>query len=220
MSNNSKDGADKSAKTTKRANASDPISAVFDGLTGLTKYALLETVKTSSKAWQVLQRSPEHLRTLANTGESLRDLRELAGYSLSELSDALDLSDKSLLEAAEQGNAALPFEVVLRMSSILARHDPVPFILKYTRTYNPKLSEFLQDWGVGKLPLQYEREREFINIYRKHDIARELSDEQYAKALTFVDSAFDMAMQLLAEQHATQDDKDLDDDKYYDDDED
>lgn len=189
---------DDSNKQRRRGRPNDAIGAVFDGLSGLTAYALNEAVKTSGKAWQALQRSPEQLRQLAQAGESLRDLRELAGYSLTELSDVLQLGDKSLLEAVEEGRAALPFEIILRLSSILARNDPLPFILKYTRTYNPKLSEFLQDWGLGKLPLQYEREREFINIYRKHDVARTLSDEEYAKVLNFVDASFDMAMQLIA----------------------
>jgi transcriptional regulator with XRE-family HTH domain len=205
--------SDDQDKYKRRARPTDAIGAVFDGLTGLTAYALNEAVKTSGKALQALQRTPEQLRQLAQAGESLRDLRELAGYSLTELSDALQLGDKSLLEAVEEGKAALPFEIILRLSSILARNDPLPFILKYTRTYNPKLSEFLQDWGLGKLPLQYEREREFINIYRKHDIARDLSDEDYAKVLAFVDSSFDMAMQLVADKQAeSEDDEEYDND--------
>ncbi|MGI9286606.1 MAG: helix-turn-helix domain-containing protein [Pseudomonadales bacterium] len=183
----------------RRALNEDPIGAIFDGLSDFTSAALQRAAKQSEKAFKTLNRTPQQLRRMAAAGESLRDMREVAGLNLSELSSALNMGDKSLLEAAEEGKATLPFEIILRLSSLLARNDPVPFVLKFTRSYNPRLWEFLNDWGVGRLPLQYEREREFINIYRKDDAVRELDDEDFAKVLAFTDSAFDMAMHFVAD---------------------
>ena len=72
-----------------------------------------------------------------------------------------------------------PFELILRLAALLARHDPIPFIIKLTRTYNPEVWEILEKWGIGRLPVQLERERQFINIYRGHDRARKLSDDDF-----------------------------------------
>ena len=185
----------------------DPIGAIFDGLSDFTSAALQHAVKQSGWALKTLNRTPEQLHRLAMAGEALRDMREVAGLNLGELADALNLGDKSLLEAAEEGHAALPFEIILRMSSLLARNDPIPFVLKFTRSYNPRLWEFLNDWGVGRLPLQYEREREFINIYRKDDAVRELDDEDFAKVLTYTESAFDMAMHFIADTRSEEEDE-------------
>ncbi len=190
----------------KRRNLNDdPIGAIFDGLSDFTSAALQRAAKQSGRAFKTLNRTPEQLHRLAAAGESLRDMREVAGLNLGELASALNLGDKSLLEAAEEGRAALPFEIILRLSSLLARNDPIPFVLKFTRSYNPRLSEFLNDWGVGRLPLQYEREREFINIYRKDDAVRELDDEDFAKVLAFTESAFDMAMHFIADTRSDDD---------------
>ncbi len=183
----------------------DPIGAIFDGLSDFTSAALQRAAKQSGWAFKTLNRTPEQLHRLATAGEALRDMREVAGLNLSELAAALNLGDKSLLEEAEEGNAALPFEIILRLSSLLARNDPIPFVLKFTRSYNPRLWEFLNDWGVGRLPLQYEREREFINIYRKDDAVRELDDEDFAKVLAYTESAFDMAMHFIAETRSVED---------------
>lgn len=192
----------------------DPIGAIFDGLSDFTSAALQRAARQSEKAFKTLNRTPEQLRRMAAAGESLRDMREVAGLNLSELSNALNMGDQSLLEAAEQGKAALPFEIILRLSSLLARNDPIPFVLKFTRSYNPRLWEFLNDWGVGRLPLQYEREREFINIYRKHDAARGLDDADFEKVLAFTERAFDMAMHFVAAARSEdEDDDDIEDDE-------
>ena len=74
-----------------------------------------------------------------------------------------------------------------------------------TRTYNPTIWRILDDWGVGRLSLQIERERQFINIFRRHDAARKLSDEGFAHVLAFTRSAFDMALHFVAEQEGVED---------------
>ncbi|GIW42141.1 MAG: hypothetical protein KatS3mg076_2718 [Candidatus Binatia bacterium] len=141
--------------------------------------------------------SPEQLELLRETGLYLRELRELAGLTIQEVADAIQLRDRSLLEAVENGTATLSFELVLRLAALLARHDPVPFILRATRTYNPELWKILDAWGIGRLPLQYERERLFLNILRGHDAARKLSDEEFERVLDFTRAAFELSMRFV-----------------------
>jgi len=136
---------------------------------------------------------PETDEMKREAGAYVRELRELAGLTLDELSDALEISDRSLLEAVEAGTATLSFELTLRIAAILARHDPVPVVSRLVRTYNPVLWQLLEDWGIGELPLQLEREREFVNILRGSDEARNLSDEDFAQVLAFTRAAFEMA---------------------------
>lgn len=148
---------------------------------------------------------PEQVEMMKEAGQTLKDLREVAGLTRDELSASLDLRDRSLLEAVENGTATLSFELILRLAAVLARHDPVPVILKFTRSYNPELGKILGDWGLGRLSLHFEREREFINIFRRHDAARKLSDEGFAQVLQFTRSAFEMALHFIAEQEKVKD---------------
>ncbi len=101
---------------------------------------------------------------MQEAGDYLKDLREVAGLTLKELSDAAKLPDQSLLAAVENGTATLSFELILRLAALLARHDPVPFIIRLTRTYNPDLWSVMKNWGLGRLPLHFEREREFPQL--------------------------------------------------------
>lgn len=148
---------------------------------------------------------PEQAEMMKEAGSTLKDLREVAGLTRDDLGEALDLKDHSLIEAVENGTAILSFELVLRLAALLARHDPVPVILKFTRSYNPDLWKLLEDWGLGRLSLHFERERRFINIYRRHDAARQLSDEGFEKVLDFTRAAFEMALHFIAEQEHLKD---------------
>jgi transcriptional regulator with XRE-family HTH domain len=139
-------------------------------------------------------RLPESSPVRRETGGYVRELRELAGLTRAELADAIELSDRSLLEAVEAGSAALSFEMILRLAAILARHDPVPFVARLLRSYNPLLWELFRDWGVDRIPLQFEREREFVNLLRSSDAARELSDADFARVLDFTRAAFETAL--------------------------
>ena len=124
----------------------------------------------------------------------LRDLRQAAGLSLDDLGRALELDNPSLLGLVESGKVGLPFELILRLTSVLGRNDPVGFLLQMTRAYNPGMWRALEGVGIGKLLVQAGREREFANIYRSHDGARSLSDADFAAALAFADSAFATAV--------------------------
>lgn len=181
-------------------------------LTSLTGDVTVGALKLAVKAGSAPVRlgktfisDADKLKMMKETGSYLADLRKLAGLTISDLSDALDLEDKSLLEAVENGTATLSFELILRSAALLARHDPVPFVMRMTRTYNPTIWSLLDDWGMGRLPLQYERERQFVNIYRRHDAARKLSDESFAQILQFTQSAFEMALHYAIEQEGITD---------------
>lgn len=207
-----KKGAKKGgAKGAKRKVAAQPAKEEPESLiTRATDFAEAITSDLATGAWklatragavplQVLFGEPSNPAMAREAGEYLRELRELAGLTRDELAAALELSDESLLKAVENGTATLSFELTLRLSSILARHDPIPFIARFTRTYSPEVWRVLEGWGVGRLPLHFEREREFINIYRRHDAARKLSDDGFAKVLDFTRAAFETSLHFIAE---------------------
>jgi transcriptional regulator with XRE-family HTH domain len=186
-------------------------------LASLATSAFQLAAKAGNASWQVgkallLTTSPENAKMMQETGACLKDLRELAGLTRSELSEALDLSDQSLLEAVENGTATLSFELILRLAAVLARHDPVPFIIRFTRTYNPEIWGMLEKWGIGRIPVHFERERQFINIYRSQDTVRKLSDEGFQRVLHFTGAAFEMALHFISQQQ-TQEDPDVQDKK-------
>lgn len=136
---------------------------------------------------------------LSKTQSLLRELRETAGLTRDDLSKALDLEDRSFMEMVESGQVtALPFDLILRLASVLGRSDPLTLILQMTRVYNPKMWKTLESLGIGKLFIQAGREREFANIYRSHDTARELSDADFATTLAFTNAAFEAALAFQA----------------------
>ncbi|WP_227546069.1 helix-turn-helix domain-containing protein [Marinobacter fonticola] len=196
-------GSDTPSKQKPKDNSEE--DSLVDRLSDFTGSAFrfaLRTTDASMKAGRALLKSQDQLRMMLAAGDSLKDIREVAGLTLSEMADALDLRDKNFLEAIENGTATLSFELILRLAALVARNDPIPFILRYTRNYNPEAWRVLNDWGVGRLPLQFERERQFINIFRGHDEARQLSDEGFEKVLAFTRQSFEMSLHFAAEQEA------------------
>lgn len=143
------------------------------------------------------QLEPERLEAMAEAGHFLRDARETAGMSLKDLAESLGLADKSLLEDIESGQTIMPLEVMLRSVSLLARHDPIPFLIKFMRTYNPALEKTLEQWGVLTLPKQYERERRFINLYRQHDALRAFSDAEYERFIHYMQSSIGLVLDVM-----------------------
>lgn len=170
------------------------------GFTGSALRFGARATDTSLRVGRALVNSQDQLRTMLAAGQSLKDIREVAGLTLSEMSEALNLKDKSLLEAIENGTSTLSFELILRLAALIARNDPIPFIMRTTRNYNPEVWQILNDWGIGRVPLQFEREREFINIFRRHDDARNLSDEGFRKVLEFTRHSFEMSMHFIEQQ--------------------
>ena len=137
---------------------------------------------------------PEQRATLEKTGHVLKGMREAAGLSLREVGEAINLKDPALLDLVENGKVALPFEVILRLASVLGRNDPISFVMRFTRSYNPDTWRTLENLGIGRFAVQAGREREFANIYRASDLARRLDDDEFAAVLAFVRAAFDLAM--------------------------
>ena len=142
---------------------------------------------------------PSHKAAVEKAGGLFRDLREGAGLTLGDLGRAINLKDVSLLEQVEGGKVGLPFEIILRLAGVLGRNDPIPVVMKLTRSYNPKLWATLEGLGIGRLAVQAGREREFANLYRASDAARQLNDEEFAAALTFVRASFEAALVFRAE---------------------
>lgn len=181
------------------------LGALLGGVSELSsqavRFAARKTWETSSK---VLKSSPEQMEMIGRAGSSLKDLREVAGVSREELANFIDLKDADLLKAAEEGKAGLPFEVLLRLSSFYARNDPIPFIMKYSKVYSPRIWKLLRSVGLEGLVVQAERELQFVQIYRAKDEARKLSDEEFAEVLAFTRQAFDMALHFVASQQQRQ----------------
>jgi transcriptional regulator with XRE-family HTH domain len=146
----------------------------------------------------LLARDAVQRKDLARAGVFLRKVREQAGMTLDDVSQAVDLKDVALLELAENGKAALPFEVILRLAAVLARNDPIPFVLQLSNTYSPAIGRTLKALGIGRLVEHARREHDFINIYRSRDAARHLSDAEFARVLAFIESAFDLALEFAA----------------------
>ena len=142
---------------------------------------------------------PSQRAAVERAGGLFRDLRESAGLTLGDLGRAINLNDTSLLEQVEGGKVDLPFEIILRLAGVLGRNDPIPVVMKLTRSYNPKLWATLESLGLGKLAVQAGREREFANLYRASDAARQLNDAEFAAALTFVRAAFEASLVFRAE---------------------
>ncbi len=140
---------------------------------------------------------PERLEAMADAGHFLRDARETAGMSLKDLAESLGLSDRGVLEDIESGETIMPLELMLRSAALLARHDPIPFLIKFMRTYNPALEKALEQWGVLALPKQYERERRFVNLMRKHDALRRLSDIEYDRFIHYMESSSNLVLDVM-----------------------
>ena len=150
---------------------------------------------------QARVKDPKKKQAVAKAGTQLRRWREAAGLTARELSEAVGLGDAKLLEEAEGGVAALPFDVVLRLAGVLGRNDPIPVAMALTRQYNPELWTTLESLGIGKLAVQGARERELANIYRGNDAARKLRDEEFEQVLAFTRQALDMAVGFSGAKH-------------------
>ena len=180
------------------------LKALARQLQSLTS-SVLSMAGTATDLGVTLARSrltkPEHKAAVEKADSLLKDLRQTAGLTAQDLSRALGLSAASELDRFESGRVAMPFELILRAASVLGRKDPVTFIMRATRAYNPDLWRALEALGVGKLVVQGAREREFANLYRARDAARALDDTQFAAVLAFAGAAFDLALDLVAKTH-------------------
>ena len=194
-------GTRRSARHTTPKKSGARRASLADRLTELVEHAAAGALRfvVESGGSEIAGWLPEASEMRHEAGAYLRELREVAGLTLDELADAAELEDHSLIEAVENGTATLSFELILRLAAILARHDPVPFVSRMLRSYNPVLWQLLEDWGIGRLPLQLAREREFVNVLRGHDEARALSDADFARVLEFTRVAFETALHFASQ---------------------
>ncbi|MDX1804998.1 MAG: XRE family transcriptional regulator [Alcanivorax sp.] len=151
--------------------------------------------------------SAEQRAWMQRAGDTLKDARQAAGLTLDDLRDALNLHDKNLLEAIEQGSATLSFEMILRLTSLVARNDPLPFLIHLVRGFNPQLWALLEDWGFGHLPTMVERDRQWLNLYRSQEQARRLSDNEFQHLLAFSREALSLALAFKEPQDTAPDKK-------------
>ncbi|MEP1472239.1 MAG: helix-turn-helix transcriptional regulator [Halieaceae bacterium] len=186
----------------------DSLFSALRKLTGQVAGGTLEIARTTAtmtamfgETWLrnalVNTLEPERLEAMAEAGRFLRDAREMAGISLKDLADSLGMADKAMLEDVESGESILPLETMLRATALLARHDPIPFLLKFMRTYNPQLEKTLEQWGVMALPKHFERERRFVNIYRQHDFLRALTDEEHDRFIDYMQSSTNLVIEVM-----------------------
>ena len=205
-------GATRSART-KSTGAAAALAKPLDSVSGLTRSlrSLTEqvvgmagaAVDTSlAAATGLFPHGVASTKALVKAGAFLRQVREAAGIPLDDLGQAINLKDSALLELAETGKMALPFEVILRLAAVLARNDPVPFVMNLTKAHSPAMWQILESLGVGRLVEHAGREHEFISIYRARDEARKLTDEEFARVRKFVETAFDMALEFNREAKA------------------
>jgi len=188
-------------KPTETEDNSSLLGSLLGGLMEIPGQAVkLASGTPLEQVFNMLKYTPEQLEKMGKAGTTLKDAREVAGLTLSELSSAVDLKDPDLLDAVEEGTAGLPFEILLRLSSLYARNDPIPFVMKYARTYSPGIWGVMETMGLDKLTLEAEREIQFLNIYRSHDAARQLSDDGFERVRAFTQTAFEMALHFVAEQ--------------------
>ena len=177
------------------------VGSLLGGLMDVSgQAAKMISENTWEQVLKVLKYTPEQLELMGSAGTSLKDMREVAGLTLTELSSAIDLENPDLMKAVEEGKAALPFEILLRLASFYARNDPIPFVMKFARTYSPGIWDVMGTVGLDKLVLEAEREIQFLNIYRSHDAARQLSDDGFERVREFTQRAFEMALHFVAEQ--------------------
>lgn len=176
------------------AGAARQVRAWSDSVLGIAGAA----ADVSIGAAKAILVKPGQRAALEKAGTLLRGMREAAGLSLDEVGRAIDLNDPTLLDLVENGKVALPFEIILRLASVLGRNDPISFVMRFTRSYNPDVWKTLEGLGVGRFVVQAGREREFANLYRASDDARRMSDEEFTAVLAFTKAAFDLAMTFRA----------------------
>lgn len=177
------------------------IGFVLENITNAIDHAVkLKDRTTGIISTSSLLKSPEKLELMGKAGTVLKDMRETAGLSLEELSSIIKADNPGILKRIEEGQAALPIDLMLRLASLYSRNDPLPFIIRFSHTYHPRLSKLLEKTGIDRILIQAERELKFINIYRNKDIARKLSDEGFDQVLDFTQKAFEMSLHFVFEQ--------------------
>ncbi len=177
------------------------ISFFLENITNVIGHAVkIKDRTTNIITSNALLKTPEKFELMGKAGKVLKDMRETAGLSLEELSSVTKIDNPSILRSIEKGHAALPVDLMLRLASFYSRNDPLPFVIRFSRTYHPGLNRLLEKSGIDRLFIKAERELKFINIYRNNDNARKISDKGFDQVLDFTQKAFEMALHFVVEQ--------------------
>ncbi|MDM8535442.1 helix-turn-helix transcriptional regulator [Desulfobacterales bacterium HSG17] len=173
----------------------------LENITNIIEHAVKIKDRTSNIiSSNALLKTPEKFELMGKAGKVLKDMRKTAGLSLEELSSVINIDNPGILKSIEEGHAALPVDLMLRLASFYSRNDPLPFIIRFSRTYHPGLGRLLEKTGIDRMFIKAERELKFISIYRNKDNARKLSDEGFDQVLDFTQKAFEMALHFVFEQ--------------------
>jgi len=156
-----------------------------------------KAVGQSGNLLEALLKAPEYMEHVGKAGRYLKDLREVAGLTLDDLSSAVDLNNPDMLRAIEEGRSPITLDILFRLASFYSRNDPISFMMNFSREYAPWLWQVLRIIGVERLLITLERELKFINIYRSRASALSLSDENFEKMLGFIRESFNMAMDFI-----------------------
>lgn len=195
------DGGGAKGKKSRGDGQEKPGSSFDSLLRGIQDFTSQTWSKTAGQypgnLLDLMMRTPDYMMQMGKSGRYLKDLREVAGLSVEELASTIKMENPDTLKAIEEGRSPLNLDILYRLASFHARHDPLGFMLKFSREHAPLLWQILKLSGMDKLLISAEREVKFINIYRAHDKARNLSDEQFDKVIAFMDKAFDMALDLV-----------------------
>ena len=203
-SENKREDAKKSSNEPEVADVSFVTKRVADVANAVN--VMSSFVDVSKSISLAFLKDPKKRKIMEEAGAILQDMRETAGVSLSEVGERLGIESSSVVEAAEEGKSLLPFDLILRLAGLLARHDPVPFVMRLTKIYYPSTYQALEFIGLSSIYSAVEREKRFINIYRgsDDDDVRNLSDEEFDNVLEFTKSAFEMGVQFIAEHKASE----------------
>jgi hypothetical protein len=208
MARSNKDTDTKRPRSGARAKANPPapggrpapldIAGKFRGWTDAVLGMAGPVANLSQALAEARARRRPQTAAIEKAGALLRTMREAVGMSAEEAGRAAGLRDASLLEQAEGGKVALPFDAILRLAGVLAKKDPMGFAMKLMRAYQPDVWKTLEQLRVGGLVMPGTRERAVLDIYRGNKAAHELSNEEFADVLAFTKTVFNMVVDFRA----------------------
>lgn len=145
------------------------------------------------------QRKPTEPAALEQAGKLLRAMREAVGISAKAAALAAKLRDPDLVEHAEGGKVALPFDAILRLASVLGDKDPMGAAGKLLRAYYPDAWKSLDMLRMGGFIMPGARERAVLDMYRKNKAARELSDDDFNDVVELTRTVFERLVDFRSE---------------------
>jgi transcriptional regulator with XRE-family HTH domain len=188
---NDRGGKDKTGMGGQRG----PFDTLFKGLQDFTGQAWsAATGQQSVNLLDLVMRTPDHLVQLGKAGQYLKDLRKVAGLTVDELASAIQMDNPAALQAIEEGRIPVNIDILYRLGAFHARHDPVGFMMDYSREHAPLLWQMLRLSGLDQLLASAGRELRFLNLYRSREQVRKLPDDEFERMLDFLGGALDLAL--------------------------